>query len=167
MHHVGLSRLFSCHMVEMENAHNYQFLPNRIQTSYVAVEPKTRKGPHPTSSVSEEASGSPPGTTSATSATTGTPSRQQPQAMYSSSPVAAAAAASSAVADSGPSSIDQHGAYTVDSSTSSPPGKHKSSAGPMRRARIVITVKRTEAYKKWLVENPVPDTHAGHDDDHI
>ena len=129
------------------------------------MEPKTRKGPHTTSCVSEEASGSPPGTTSATSATTGTPSRQQPQAMYSSSPVAAAA--STAVADSGPSSIDQHGAYTVDSSTSPPPGKHKSSAGPMRRARIVITVKRTEAYKKWLVENPVPDTHAGHDDDHI
>lgn len=131
----------------------------RIQTSYVAVEPKKRKELGPTSSVSEEASGSPQTETGATSATTGTPTRQ-PQAIDSAMPVA--------VTEPGPSRIDQPGASTVDTSTASASsGKLKSSAGTMRRARIVITVKRTEAYEKWLEDNPIQDTHAGQDDDHI
>jgi len=129
----------------------------QIHTSYVAVEPKKRREHGPTRGVSEEASGSPRTGTGATSATTRTPSRQ-PQAIDSSLPVAA---------EPGHSRIDQPGASTVDSSTSALPGKPKSSAGTMRRARIVITVKRTEAYKKWLEDNPIQDTHAGQDDDHI
>lgn len=133
----------------------------RIQTSYVAVEPKKRKE-HGPSSVSEEASGTAPATeTGATSATTGTPPRQ-PQAIDSAMPVAAAGP--------GTPRIDQPpGASTADhsSTASASQGKPKSSAGTMRRARIVITVKRTEAYKKWLEDNPIHDTHAGQDDDHI
>jgi hypothetical protein len=35
----------------------------------------------------------------------------------------------------------------------------------MRRARIVITVKRTESYKQWLVDNPLQAIIAGDDDD--
>lgn len=39
--------------------------------------------------------------------------------------------------------------------------------GTLRRSRIVITVKRTEAYVKWLKENPIQDIHSGDDDDRI
>ncbi|KAL7542321.1 hypothetical protein ACHAXR_013304 [Thalassiosira sp. AJA248-18] len=132
----------------------------RIQTSYVAVEPKKRKEHGQTSTISEEAPGSPATETGATSATTGTPTTtRRPQAIDS---------AMSVAARTGPSRIDQPGASTIDPSSTSPsPGKPKSSAGTMRRARIVITVKRTEAYKKWLEDNPIQDTHAGQDDDHI
>ena len=72
----------------------------------------------------------------------------QPQAMYPPSSVAAAA-------QPGHSRIDRPGASpTYSSASSAPQGKPKSSAGTMRRARIVITVKRTDAYKKWLEDNP-------------
>lgn len=124
----------------------------RIQTSYVTVEPKKRRDHGPSISVSERASGSPQTGTGATSSTTGTASRQ-PQAVDSPQPAAARP---------GYSRITQLGAST--SSTSSE--KHKSSGGAMRRARIVITVKRTDAYKQWLQDNPIQDTHTGQDDDH-
>lgn len=122
----------------------------QIQTSYVSVEPKKRREHGPTSS---EASGS-PRETAATSATTGPPPRQH-QATDSSQQVAAAP---------GPSRIEKS---TIDSSAAPSQGKPKASAGTMRRARIVITVKRTEAYKKWLEDNPIQDAHAGQDDDHL
>ena len=35
----------------------------------------------------------------------------------------------------------------------------------LRRARIVITVKRTESYERWLEENPLQAIIAGDDDD--
>jgi len=35
----------------------------------------------------------------------------------------------------------------------------------LRRARIVITVKRTESYKRWLEENPLQAIIAGTGDD--
>lgn len=126
----------------------------RIQTSYVSVEPKKRREYGPSSSISEkEASGSPRTETGATSATTGTTTR--PQAIDSSLQATSAGL--------GTTRIDQPGASTISAS----PGKPRSSAGTLRRARIVITVKRTEAYKKWLEDNPIHDTHAGQDDDHI
>lgn len=128
----------------------------RIQTSYVSVEPKKRREFGPSRSVGEEASGSPQTGTGATSTTTGSSSRPS-QAIDSSLPLAAA----------GPSRIGQPGASAIDSSMSPSPAKPKSSSGSMRRARIVITVKRTEAYKQWLKDNPIQDTHAGHDDEHI
>mmetsp|Transcript_31115 Transcript_31115/g.66244 ORF Transcript_31115/g.66244 Transcript_31115/m.66244 type:complete len:282 (+) Transcript_31115:240-1085(+) len=128
----------------------------RIQTSYVTVEPKKRREHGPSSSITEEASGSPKTGTGATSATTGTSSRQ-PQALDSSRQV---------VAGPGPSRINQPGTSTFDLSIRASPGKPKASGGAMRRARIVITVQRTDAYKKWLKENPIQDTHTGQDDDH-
>lgn len=125
----------------------------QIQTSYVTVEPKKRREHRP---ISDEASGSPKTGTGATSATTGTLSRQ-PQAIDSSRPP---------VDRSGHSRINQPGPSNLDSSTSVSSGKPTSSAGAMRRARIVITVKRTHAYKKWLEDNPIQDTHTGHDEVH-
>lgn len=37
----------------------------------------------------------------------------------------------------------------------------RSSGRELRRARIVITVKRTESYKRWLEENPLQAIIAG------
>jgi len=134
----------------------------RINTSYVAVEPKRRKE-HVPSSVGEEASGTAPATeTGATSATTGSPPTQ-PQARDSAMPVAAAGPGTPRIDQPTVASSNIHHSSTASASQ----GKPKSSAGTMRRARIVITVKRTEAYEKWLEDNPVHDTHAGQDDDHI
>jgi len=35
----------------------------------------------------------------------------------------------------------------------------------VRRARIMITVKRTPEYKQWLLDNPIPDSSTGDDED--
>lgn len=44
----------------------------------------------------------------------------------------------------------------------------KASGGrELRRARIVITVKRTEGYKQWLEENPLQAIIAGDGDDDL
>lgn len=42
-----------------------------------------------------------------------------------------------------------------------------SSGRELRRARIVITVKRTESYKRWLEENPLQAIIAGDGDDEL
>lgn len=42
-------------------------------------------------------------------------------------------------------------------------GKHRE----LRRARIVITVRRTESYKQWLQENPLQAIIVGDEGDHI
>lgn len=115
----------------------------RIQTSYVYVDPKKRREVGPTS---EGVSG---GTaTGPTSATTGTPT-VQPQGIES--PL---------VGEPKPSPADLSSPVTLSQLM-------KASGGLLRRARIVITVKRTADYKKWLEDNPLQDTHAGHDDDHL
>lgn len=46
-------------------------------------------------------------------------------------------------------------------------GKPRPSASgrELRRARIIITVKRTESYKKWLEENPLQAIITGEGDD--
>lgn len=106
----------------------------RIQTSYVAVEPKKKK--ERASSTSDTSHGSLP-----------TPAG-------SASPIAAAA-----------SRIDRSQAVTMDSP--SVPENQNLPEGTLRRSRIVITVKRTEAYVKWLKENPIQDIHSGDDDDRI
>lgn len=63
------------------------------------------------------------------------------------------------------STIDRSHAVTMDSpSVLENPNL---SEGTLRRSRIVITVKRTEAYVKWLKENPIQDIHSGDDDDRI
>jgi hypothetical protein len=43
-------------------------------------------------------------------------------------------------------------------------GRHTSAGRELRRARIVITVKRTESYKQWLDENPLQSVLAEDDD---
>ncbi|KAL7459152.1 hypothetical protein ACHAWC_011164 [Mediolabrus comicus] len=92
----------------------------RLQTSYVAVEPKKKKE-----------------TSSETS------HRSHPTA--ASEPI-----------------IDRSQAVTFDPSVS----YHENlPEGTLRRSRIVITVKRTEAYVKWLKENPIQDIHSGDDDE--
>jgi hypothetical protein len=126
---------------------------SRIQTSYVSVEPKKRREYGPTSNVGEKSQGSPQTETGATAATT-----EAPETIEPSLPAATAL---------GYSEVEQPVVSTVDSSSSATAGKAKSSSGTLRRARIVITVKRTDAYKKWLLDNPIHDIHAGHDDDHI
>ncbi len=120
-------------------------IPPRIQTSYVYVDPKKRREVGPTS---EGVSGSPETATGPTSDTTGTPT-VQPQGIES--PL---------VGEPIPSSADLSSPVTLCQLM-------KASGGTLRRARIVITVKRTADYKKWLEDNPLQDTHAGHDDDHL
>jgi hypothetical protein len=51
-------------------------------------------------------------------------------------------------------------ATTVESSQGRP-----STGRELRRARIVITVKRTESYKQWLDDNPLQAVIAGDGDD--
>lgn len=98
----------------------------RLQTSYVAVEPKKKKE-------------------RAASTTSSETSRSLPTAA------------------SGPI-IDRSHAVTFDPSVS----HHENlPEGTLRRSRIVITVKRTEAYVKWLKENPIQDINSGDDDDRI
>jgi hypothetical protein len=52
-----------------------------------------------------------------------------------------------------------------------PTGRGSGAASPapaerqLRRARIVITVQRTENYKRWLAENPLHALGAADDDD--
>jgi len=123
----------------------------RIQTSYVTVEPKKKRDYGP-SNIGVKSQGSPRTETGATAAMT-----EQSETIESSLPAAAKL---------GHSEEKPLLASTTDSSSSAIAGKSKSSSGTLRRARIVITVQRTEAYKKWLLDNPVHDIHAGHDDDH-
>ena len=89
-------------------------LPDRIQTSYVTVEPKRRKQ--------------------------GLVTQVAPPAS--------------------PASLT----HQVPSSSGSPPEaqtRRTSSGRELRRARIVITVRRTESYKNWLEENPLQAIIAG------
>ena len=143
----------------------------RINTSYVTVEPKKRREFEPSNTgKKEDASGSPNTETGATSATTG--SQLIPSQTRESS-----SSLKQAVDQIGTSRINQpepsRSSTTESSSSALPPmpqsaGKpsaSKPSSGSLRRARIVITVKRTEAYEKWLVDNPI--TQGGHEDEHI
>lgn len=108
----------------------------RLQTSYVAVEPKKKKDRAASTSDQPTSHGSLP-----------TPAE-------SAAPTAAAA-----------SRIDRSQAVTID--PPSVPEQQNLSEGTLRRSRIVITVKRTEAYVQWLKENPIQDVHSGDDDDRI
>lgn len=126
----------------------------RIQTSYVAVEPKKKKehGLGSAADVSEIIAGSPQAEPVVTT------TMPQPRLSRGLDTLAAAA-------EQGRAKLDQ--SVGGSQSTISSPGKSKSSVGAMRRARIVITVRRTDAYKKWLQENPIQDTISGDDDDRI
>jgi hypothetical protein len=109
----------------------------RVQTSYVSVEPKRRKAPpspHPTQP--QQPGGPPAGTSIAlapTSPAGAPPAAGTPQPHMG------------GVADAGLQQRTRRG----------------SSGRELRRARIVITVKRTENYKRWLEENPLQAIIAG------
>ena len=100
-------------------------LLDRVQTSYVTVEPKRRK---------------------------------QPPAAPAQSPIAPSASAGAPPP-------------TYVSSTShqaQPTHPRRGSSGrELRRARIVITVQRTESYKRWLEDNPLQAIIAGDGDEEI
>lgn len=108
----------------------------RLQTSYVAVEPKKKKDR--AASISD-----------------------QPTS-HGSLPTPAESAATTAAAAS---RIDQSQSAGMD--IPSIPEQQNLSEGTLRRSRIVITVKRTDAYVQWLKENPIQDVHSGDDDDRI
>ena len=78
-----------------------------------------------------------------------------PTPAESAAPAAAAAA----------SGIDR--SQPVAMQPSSIPEQQNLPEGTLRRSRIVITVKRTDAYVQWLKENPIQDIHSGDDDDRI
>ena len=136
------------------------------------MEPKKRREYEPSNiGKKEDASGSPNTETGATSATTGSHPIPSQTTRESPSPLKQAAD------QIGTSRINQpessRSSMTESSSSALPPmpqsaGKpsaSKPSSGSLRRARIVITVKRTEAYEKWLLDNPI--TQAGQEDEHI
>jgi hypothetical protein len=52
-----------------------------------------------------------------------------------------------------------------DPSSVSPAIPRQTASRELRRARIIITVKRTENYKRWLEENPLQAIIAGDGDD--
>lgn len=129
----------------------------RIHTSYVTVEPKQKKiQPSP----SETSHRSFP-----------------PQPVLSSAPSYAAKVAgtegtvyaASPSKPGPPRSVGYSGAPRA--FETNPPGAQKGSKGSgsreLRRARIVITVQRTEGYKLWLEENPLQAVLAGDVDEDI
>lgn len=107
----------------------------RVQTSYVTVEPKRRK--------QHQAGGS-----------------SQEEQRHRSDPSTASVAAQPPVAEG---SADQPSQGTQ--GTSRQRGSGPSGGRELRRARIVITVKRTESYERWLQENPLQAIIAGNGDD--
>lgn len=98
----------------------------RIQTSYVTVEPKRRK-PAPATPSSTEASAALSGATGSSTSAVVTPSSIDSSIQHQEFP-------------------DIHSLSTA---------RRTSSGRELRRARIVITVKRTECYKTWLDQNPL------------
>ena len=108
----------------------------RVQTSYVSVEPKRRR------QVPSHATSHQP-----IEGMASIPQQPQPfQHQYIHSDVAFSPAATS---------VEQS---TLDT-RASPAGRE------LRRARIVITVKRTSSYKQWLDDNPLQAAITGDGDD--
>jgi hypothetical protein len=119
------------------------FTNDRVQTSYVTVDPKKKK--ESPSAAPEEFSER---------------YRQAHQTRVPpSAPLAAAAQTCRENIEHALGSADPHPPHTQ--------MRQRGSPGPLRRARIVITVQRTEEYKKWLAQNPVHDVISGEEDDRI
>jgi len=108
-------------------------LLSRVQTSYVTVEPKRRK--------QQQQAHSPQ-------------MQPQPQPGVAVSPVSAAARGSPSAMGPPPTQRYKQGEETAG-------GGRQGTTRELRRARIVITVKRTESYKRWLEENPLQAIIAG------
>ena len=102
-----------------------------MNTSYVTVEPKRRKSLSQTKGVGETTS-----TPRATSPIVSLPAHAPPSSTASLLP-----GVSQEVSD-----VLQ---VSAEGQRGRPPGRE------LRRARIVITVRRTESYTRWLQENPL------------
>jgi hypothetical protein len=121
----------------------------RVQTSYVTVEPKRKKQAPQQEEQEQEEGGtqSVPGPSS--SEATGSPSRP--------------ASAQTSVAFP---EHEEEGRAPAGLPPARQGARGSSSGGrELRRARIVITVKRTESYKRWLEENPLQAIIAGDADE--
>lgn len=119
----------------------------RVQTSYVTVEPKRKiqhgtNIPPPTPSSPHVAS-MPTDTTQLSQSGISTHQQQHPP-------------------QSQPPTTQQQRASTGAGTKKAPQGRSKGS--PLRRARIIITVKRTKDYKTWLEENPHQISGEGDDE---
>jgi hypothetical protein len=112
-------------------------LLRRVNTSYVTVEPKRRKNPSPSKEGQEEAArvASPLETSSNLS-----PQPGHSQATSNAGAVEKSQQALQEIADPEPAVLGSRG---------------QSAGRELRRARIVITVRRTESYTRWLEENPL------------
>jgi hypothetical protein len=142
----------------------------RIHTSYVNVEPKRRR------QVSQQQQGEVSTvTTSATATEDSLPSvRDDPSSSHQSESISLntrhaislSSTAAAAVVDPNTTSVSSVSSTTGGKASSiqqNPPRQEgsstRSSSGgggrELRRARILITVKRTESYKRWLDENPL------------
>lgn len=118
----------------------------RIQTSYVAVGPKRKKNTAVSGTVDLKA-----GPSSVSHPTPVTASKQgavSAATILPSKPVSTTMAMSSEISQSQGRSFGK-------SKDSAPSGKE------LRRARMIITVRRTDDYKKWLDENPLQDLITG------
>jgi hypothetical protein len=119
----------------------------RVNTSYVTVEPKKRKLPSQGSEQEEDSAFAHPTDSSSVS---GSP-------LVTSTPAA----------DSKPPAAQQSPTQETTSaqpSTTSTSRGGRASGRELRRARIVITVRRTESYKRWLEENPLQAIIASEED---
>jgi len=120
----------------------------RVNTSYVTVEPKKRKLP---SQGSEQEEDSAFAHSADSSSVSGSP------LVTSTSPAA----------DSKPPGTQHSPTQEIPSaqpSTTSSSRGGRASGRELRRARIVITVRRTESYKRWLEENPLQAIIASEED---
>jgi hypothetical protein len=64
-----------------------------------------------------------------------------------------------------PPSVEGAATQAPAQGTASQRGSGVAAGRELRRARIVITVKRTESYERWLEENPLQAIIAGDGDD--
>lgn len=122
------------------SSHIFLILP-RVQTSYVAVEPRRKTVPSP-----QLQPNSPPGEASLSPLSPSNPNVASSRHTAQSPPIT-------------------HPVSTEDSQSATTRGRNTPGGRELRRARIVITVKRTERYKQWLEENPLQAIIAGDDGD--
>ena len=119
----------------------------RVHTSYVTVEPKRRKQATQQGDQDEEVT-----------------SQAQPVSSSSTEPPNAAITPDESMTTA------QRRDDTSTQSGARPPRQSGSRGAPsggreLKRARIVITVQRTESYKRWLDDNPLQAIIAGSTDD--
>lgn len=144
----------------------------RVQTSYVAVEPKRKKH------VADETAGSAPGGQGAldvgeTSTAAATTRAAHEGLSRSGAGGIVATGAGPAAPPHYPMvpSTEQQAVSTIpvqpqgEFSRSRKSQQGRGKGAPLRRARIIITVKRTEEYKQWLEENPLQVAIAGDTED--